>query len=486
MPQELTGLFIGAGASYDAGMPLVWELTTYLKSWLTPEKFRDFNRGWAIQGEGYPSEVVEDFLAAWATPELHYESVLGFLEVQSKRSRNGFSQHYYGLYSWLVQMISYKLYGDHFRNKEQILKCLDLYQGLEWLTKQNRPLWVFSLNHDSIVETVAAHFNIPVYSGFDRSKTMKFPRRTIDGTICGIVEGETISREVLDKGAMHFPNPAEKGIYLLKIHGALDMFVYNDAGDMVKMIPESQAPADVIDVLRIANEELIYAHPGAPGGIVRASNEIAYADFDGQMNFLRRTLLSGAQKFHEHGTQVLPKSMLKHFKSNLNFLDRLICIGYGFGDHHVNDSIASWLSFSDHRKLEIVGPGVAAVPASLLHLARQVELVDSGATEYLDDIAGIKRSELSNLERRLRQVQRRMGAERSHTLTEEFRVIEENRFHDLLKEKFQALVLDGRIEDAEAVAELAEQLKAEIPNSPEEMLMHLIEFLVSKTTQQLK
>ncbi|MCI3944176.1 hypothetical protein K0038_01182 [Pseudomonas syringae] len=482
MPQELTGLFVGAGASSDAEMPLVWELTSYLKSWLTPEKFKDFNRGWVLEGEGYPNEVVEDFLAAWAMPELHYESVLGYLEVQSKRNRTGLSVHYHGLYSWLVQMISYKLYGDHIRNKEQILKRLDLYEGIAWLSKHNRPLWIFSLNHDSVFEAVAAHFKLPVYSGFDRNTTMKFPRRTVDGTVSGIVEGETISREVLDKGAMHFPNPAEEGIYLLKIHGALDMFVYNDAGDMVKMIPESNDPADVIDVLRIANEELIYALPGAPGGIARASNEIAYADFDGQMNFLRRTLLSGAQKFHEHGTQVLPKSMLKHFKSNLNFLDRLICIGYGFGDHHVNESIAGWLSFSDHRKLEIVGPGVSAIPGFLLHLARQVKLVDSGATEYLDGIAGIKRSELSRLERRLRQIQRRMGRERSYALTQEFRILEDTRFQDLIKDRFQALALEGRLEDDEAVAQLAERLMTEIPNSPEEMLMRLIEFLTAKTT----
>jgi hypothetical protein len=50
--QQLTGLFLGAGASYEAGLPLVWELTDEFKKWLTPEKLREFNQGWRIQGGG--------------------------------------------------------------------------------------------------------------------------------------------------------------------------------------------------------------------------------------------------------------------------------------------------------------------------------------------------------------------------------------------------------------------------------------------------
>ena len=479
MSRELTGLFIGAGASFDASMPLVWELTTYLKSWLTPEKLRSFNEDWAMQGEGFPNEVINDFLAVWARQDMHYESVLGYLEAQKKRT-GSLSVHYHGLYSWFVQMLYYKLYMDHISYKDEIMKSLDLYKGIEFLYQKNKPLWVFSLNHDSIIELIAAHFEIPVYSGF--SKTfIKLPRRSTNGSFIGAVEAETISREVLDKGGMFFPNPPEQGIYLLKLHGALDMFVYNDAGDMIKMIPMSSTPSDVIDVLRITNEELLYFLPGAPGGVVRASNEIAYSDFDGQMNFLRRTLLSGAQKFHEHVTQVLPKSMLKQFRANLNFLTRLIAIGYGFGDHHVNESIVNWLSFSGDRRLEIVAPGVTAVPSFILHLASQVTIVDSGATEYLDSIAGVQRSELSSLERRLKQVRRRLGVPRSNELIEEFRVAQEASFRETFKEKFQELVKQGALDDEEVIKNIAEQMKEELPNSQEEMLKNLLDFLTFRT-----
>jgi hypothetical protein len=45
-PLRLTGLFLGAGASVEVGMPLVPELTAELKGWLTPDKLRELNAFW--------------------------------------------------------------------------------------------------------------------------------------------------------------------------------------------------------------------------------------------------------------------------------------------------------------------------------------------------------------------------------------------------------------------------------------------------------
>jgi uncharacterized membrane protein YgcG len=42
----LTGLFLGAGASYEVGMPLVWEITSQFTTSLTTEKLRTFNSTW--------------------------------------------------------------------------------------------------------------------------------------------------------------------------------------------------------------------------------------------------------------------------------------------------------------------------------------------------------------------------------------------------------------------------------------------------------
>jgi hypothetical protein len=37
-PRPLTGLFLGAGASFDAGMRFVWDSTDQLKSLLKPDE----------------------------------------------------------------------------------------------------------------------------------------------------------------------------------------------------------------------------------------------------------------------------------------------------------------------------------------------------------------------------------------------------------------------------------------------------------------
>jgi len=72
VPQnESLGLFLGAGASFELGMPLVWDLTAELKAWLTPAKLREFNKSWRSQGGGYSDAVIDDF-AIWLTlPQVH-------------------------------------------------------------------------------------------------------------------------------------------------------------------------------------------------------------------------------------------------------------------------------------------------------------------------------------------------------------------------------------------------------------------------------
>jgi hypothetical protein len=80
-------------------------------------------------------------------------------------------------------------------------------------------------------------------------------------------------------------------------------------------------------------------------GRAKTINEISYADDQGVMQFLLRSLLAGAFKFDARGSQVLPKSMLKHFRQNLNFMSTLVCIGYGFGDLHINAVLREWLEF---------------------------------------------------------------------------------------------------------------------------------------------
>jgi len=133
-----------------------------------------------------------------------------------------------------------------------------------------------------------------------------------------------------------------------------------------------------------ANEELRYIFPESPHIPVKATNEIAYADDAGEMQFLRRSLLAGTFKFDQQESQVLPMRLLDCFRSYLNYVSDLICIGYGFGDMHINQIMREWLEFSADRRIEVVGPSANSTPAFLLHLAPQVRLTQCTAADYLE------------------------------------------------------------------------------------------------------
>lgn len=479
MAVPLTGLFLGAGASYEAGMPLVSELTEEIKSWLTGEKLRALNLGWREQDGGYSDLIIADLESVMCMKNMHYESILGHLETQAHRSENRhLLQEYAGLYSRMVDLVYQLLYfrqvnSDHFFDRQ-----LDFYEGISILANRNTPLWIFSLNHDLIVEAIAEKFSIPIRCGFS-SKKVLLPRRNAAGEIIGELHPEILTRKELDEGSMYFPNPAPHGIHLLKIHGALDVFAFNDGHDLLKVIKDPAGQESVTKVLRAANEELLYSAPTEAGGRVHATNEIVFADSKGEMQFLRKSLLAGAYKFDEHRTQVLPKSMLKHFRQNINFVSKLICIGYGFGDSHVNSVIANWLVHSTARRLEIVSPQIQAVPSFLLHLTPQVELVACGATDYLDNLAGIKRSKIDELDMQIAAVARKLG-KRSAALVAEFLNEDLSKTHAAYLEKIRSIPLSDGKPDFESLGNIEKVAAAwtrEIHETEEGRKAQLLAFL---------
>lgn len=380
------GLFLGAGASFESGMPLVWDLSTQIRALLTPAKLRELNQGWRTQGSGNPDEVIAALEASLLNGSMHYENILGNLEVQFSRpssTRHGHvRQAYHGLYSWLVELVYLLLWHRHIRNGTFIAQSLRYLEGIVGLAQQSAPLWIFSLNHDSIIECLAAHYNVRLDCGF--SGTDSLPLRDIAGIKIGELPINTLAVDRLTKSGFDFRNANEPGINLIKVHGALDVFTANDSRDLIKLAPIGDGVSGVLESLRAANENLLYVIPDYPDEKVKATNEITYADETGEMQFLRRTILSGAFKFDRRSTQVLPPSILNQFRNYLLHVSHLICIGYGCGDAHINQILREWLEFSGERKLELVGPGTKACPAFAGHVASQVILRDEFATDYLE------------------------------------------------------------------------------------------------------
>jgi hypothetical protein len=381
-------------------MPLVWELTKELLTWLTPDKLRSFQKSWASQGNEFSIEVIEDLAGLVIRRDMHYESILGYLEAQSKRAFPAErQQEYHGVYSWLVEMVYHILYFRHVNNVVTIEARAGLLDGMARLATVNAPLWIFSLNHDVMVECLAARHGIELNCGMS-DEEVTLPRRDERGEKIGELRAQVLRKESLEKVALPFLQHGKTGINLMKLHGALDVFTFNNGEDLLKLLPVERTVSGVIETLRAVNNELFYPERSAPNGRIKATNEIFYLDDEGEGQFLRRSLLAGAHKFDAHRDQVLPKLLLAAFHQQINAVARLICIGYGFGDIHVNQVLRDWLAFSGERRLEIVGPGVCAVPPFLQHLTTQVVLVDARASDYLDRATGIVRTDLELAQKR--------------------------------------------------------------------------------------
>ena len=112
---ERVGLVLGAGASYELGMPLAVHLTGEFKGYFTSTHLRDLNAGWRAQGAGYDEVVIDSVIRLLERDDLTYENILGFLQTHSQPSHAHASQ-YGEMYSRMVEIISLLLVHRQTRN----------------------------------------------------------------------------------------------------------------------------------------------------------------------------------------------------------------------------------------------------------------------------------------------------------------------------------------------------------------------------------
>jgi hypothetical protein len=154
----------------------------------------------------------------------------------------------------------------------------------------------------------------------------------------------------LEKTGLVFPtaNPVFSGgeqeaIYLIKVHGGLDIFTIHDGKDLIKIGPVGPDAAHIIGNLVILRGEVALTRSTDPNAVFPIG-EYLYKDEDGQLQFLRHSIVAGAFKFDANYHQTLPSRLLDAFKAYIRFLSHLVIIGYGFGDAHINLVVQEWMN----------------------------------------------------------------------------------------------------------------------------------------------
>lgn len=363
-------------------MPLRSDVNADLLAWLTPASLRKLNTTWRARGFGHPDEVVGDVARFLELPDFDYESLLGHLEAQYlDDAREGFAASYHGLYAWLAQMVYLTLYRRQVEHRKVCREGLQYFAGIVPLAKTNAPLWIFSLNHDVLVESVAALFGIPISCGFT-PRTVVLPCRNASGRPIAKLVGEVLGAADLANGHLPFLPLGSFGINLLKIHGALDVFAWGDGSSLLKLKPAEATFDAIIDALQIANEGLL--DPGLVSSLVpdplAVMNQIPYLDAADKPQVLRRTLLASVARITDPYPQLMQRRFLEYFRANLGQVDRLVAIGSSLRDTDVHDILTDWLATTNQHQLEIVDPGMQQIPTFLAPFSTQVALTSLSAT----------------------------------------------------------------------------------------------------------
>jgi hypothetical protein len=399
---ESVGLFLGAGASFELGMPLVWHLTGEFKGYFTPEHLRDLNAGWIRQGGGYDSSVIETTLSLLRRDDLHHENILGYLQTVSRRPHQAFAEQYDGMYQRMVETVYFLLYHRQVASLPYITQGFPPFEGLAGFMKKSSPVWTFSLNHDVMVQLLALHCGIPLRDGFWPEKTLTLTSNKPHAAKAQLL-ADVLSEEELNRSNLHLFKPGEADINLVRLHGALDIFTFRDGLDLCRLRPIGSEIDGVLAALRTANDEIGYWDRG---GKARVVNELPYSDETGQEQFLRRTLLAGAHKFSQRFSQTLPQKMLDIFRSYVNSVQRLYIVGYSFGDAHIDLVIRNWLEFSGERSIVIVDPSRESVPPQLAHLALQIEIRPQTAGHFFSGYRAEPMTALQKSQQELRAAYR--------------------------------------------------------------------------------
>lgn len=369
----MKALFLGAGASYECGMPLVWEFTNILRA----------NVLRRLDTHLFDFRSAPNFRASFerilSNPNLHYEQMVGELEsiclaggAYSKIARTVLVQ--------LIDCVQMLLLEDQMHTTGLFREKVKDYAGIQDLLGRNPCLHVFSLNHDINFEEICRFHGIELRDGFFRGGAERYQN---------IAEFTTLTREKMDSGNLSFLGTHERGVNLIKLHGSLDIFAVEDRNLYLKCAPtkDNEFGAYMREIVRVEK----HSHEVCARIQSRTVGELNVMDVDGELQFMRRSLLSGANKFQGSFDQIAPLAFFQEFKKRVHWITEMDVIGYGFGDNHINAVLFQWLRESGGA-MNIYDPHRKILPSGLENQGGRVNIVNAGLTEYFNGYGGSQQS----------------------------------------------------------------------------------------------
>ncbi|MBU9443900.1 hypothetical protein KTE62_19500 [Burkholderia multivorans] len=369
----MKALFLGAGASYECGMPLVWEFTNILRMNVLKRldtRLFDFRKDPTFRTQ---------FESILSNPSLHYEQMVGELEA-IYLARGPYWEIAHSTLLQLVDCVQMLLLEDQMHTTKLFNEKVKDYVGIKILIDQHPCLHVFSLNHDINFEEICTYHGVQYRDGFFNNGGERYSN---------IAHFNTLTKEQANSGHLNFLGPEEKGVNLIKIHGSLDIFAVEDKNLYLKCTPTKS------DGIGAYLQEIVQAekhsHEVCAQMQSRTVGELNVLDINGELQFLRRSLLSGAHKFQGTFDQIAPLAFFNEFKKRMALVTELDVIGYGFGDSHINSVLSQWLNKTSGL-LNIYDPHRKITPPELENNGGRVKITNGGLTTYFSSYGSPKHS----------------------------------------------------------------------------------------------
>jgi len=353
------GLLLGAGFSFDLGMPLASELTG---DFLGIFRRDNEKRTVAALSRGAPfgadRPINEKAIAAGLNLLLqhkerdcqNYEAFLGAIQKNEglpKPASLSDTDSYHFLFAKFYEIIHTILvkyqnasYGIMYEKNKKWFSDFDGLLG-------DCETWVFSLNHDLYVECLAADLGIPISYG-DTGR-IAFPVDNRD--LKNIIEFGTSVRKELSLESKGYIQ-GNQGINIIKLHGGISELHYQDRALICNLtLADKKSPQLMAEFNRQLSMGYYANNQKIPG-----AQDRCITDLQGELDIISASMLTGERKYSSTSKIIEGEEKLKLFDDGLLALDELTIIGYGFGDEHINFRLTNAMVLNKKLKINIVDP----------------------------------------------------------------------------------------------------------------------------------
>jgi len=226
----------------------------------------------------------------------------------------------------------------------------DLYVNfLKKLSEEDA--WVFTLNHDVCLDMLCIDYKLPFTYGTDAKINFPISNEDMNSSIAF----DVLDAKVMNVDDLNFNNA--NALKIMKLHGGLNEFNHGDKKTGRKRIvitaDNCNGSMDYLKNVITVWHGMKYFINGKTAPV---SGEICVSDFNGELQFLQPSILSGSKKYNTSLKPLEREEKMPLFSSALEKINKLYIIGYSFRDVHINVRIQKAMYLNEKLQVIVIDP----------------------------------------------------------------------------------------------------------------------------------